>query len=274
MSKLNLPPIAEKYLSRRVVTKHYSNTVRRIARDCRRLEVDAINLYLRKRLEEIKSVTAQHERTILVQLWRFAFEELGVIDTMPRGIVKIKVKHTPIKAWTIGQCCTAVKATFARDKVRIRSGARDGVFLRCWILLGYETGARLSDLWRLRDTDFDGNSVQWSQGKTGNPMAKVLSPACMQAVHAMLEDSPDGTVLDWAMTTTAACTHLKKFLRSMDMTGTSKWLRRSGATHIEMTQPGYARRHLGHRTVGLAEKHYIDWTQVNRELPKTPSLLE
>ena len=46
------------------------------------------------------------------------------------------------------------------------------------------------------------------------------------------------------------------------------------ATHIEMTAPGKASLHLGHRTVGLAAQAYIDWGQVRKTTPVTPRLLE
>ena len=247
--------------------------MKRVARDCKALSVDAYNRYLKRRLEQVASVTVQHERVVLLSLWRFAYETALVSD-MPRGIVKIKTSKKPIRAWTVDQCCTAVKSTFQWDDKKLKSGASLGLFLRCWLLLGYETGARMSDLWRFREADFDGNAIHWTQGKTGRPVSKVLSPACMQAVRQMLRQSPDGRVLGWASGNDWACTTLKKFLRGVGLDGTSKWLRRSGATHIEMEHPGRGKLHLGHATVGLAEKHYIDWSQVRRDIPCTPTLLE
>lgn len=68
--------------------------------------------------------------------------------------------------------------------------------------------------------------------------------------------------------------HEKNVIRldSVGVGGTSKWLRRSGATHIEIREPGKARHHLGHRTLDLAAKAYIDWPQVRREMPRPPEL--
>lgn len=67
---------------------------------------------------------------------------------------------------------------------------------------------------------------------------------------------------------------MRKFLLREKLGGSSKWLRRSSATHIEMQNPGKGRIHLGHRTIGLAEKSYIDWTQVRRDVPQAPRLLK
>lgn len=269
----SLPAIAKKYLSGRVVSRDYANTVNRVARDCKSLTVDAYNRYLKRRLEQVASVTVHHERVVLLSLWRFAYET-SLVDAMPRGIVKIKTSKKPIRAWTVDQCCTAVKATFRLDEKRMKSGASLGLFFRCWLLLGYETGARMSDLWRLEAYDLDGSTIHWTQGKTGRPVSKLLTPACVKAAQAMLAQSPDGRILGWACGKDHSCTLLKEFLRGVGLDGTSKWLRRSGATHIEMDHPGRGKLHLGHATVGLAEKHYIDWSQVRRDIPCTPTLLE
>lgn len=269
----SLPAIAKKYLSGRVVSRDYENTVNRVARDCKSLTVESYNRYLKRRLGQVASVTVQHERVVLLSLWRFAYD-CHLVDEMPRGVVKIKTSKKPIRAWTVEQCCTAVKATFQLDGKTMKSGAKLGVFYRCWLLLGYETGARMSDLWRFKASDFDGQAIHWTQGKTGRPVSKFLTPACVKAVNQMLKLSPDGRILGWACGQDHSCTLLKEFLRGIGLEGTSKWLRRSGATHIEMEHPGRGKLHLGHATVGLAEKHYIDWSQVRRDIPCVPALLE
>jgi hypothetical protein len=67
---------------------------------------------------------------------------------------------------------------------------------------------------------------------------------------------------------------MQAYLSSLRLGGSSKWLRRSGATHIEMEHPGKGRLHLGHKTHGLAERCYIDWSQVRRDIPSVPTLLK
>ena len=218
-------------------------------------------------------MTVAHERAMLIVLWRYAYDS-KMIRSIPRGIVKIKGIKPPTRAWTLEQCCTAVKASFAHDNVRLRTGVNLGRFLRCYLLLGYESGARREDLWRMRDTDFSGDTLWWSQHKTGEPVGKLLSPACVKAVRAMLKDSPDGRVMGWALAPCSGSRRLRAFLKTLDMPGSGKWLRRSGCTHVEMNHPGKGRLHLGHKTLGLAEKHYIDWTQVRRDIPQTPRLIE
>ena len=148
-----------------------------------------------------------------------------------------------------------------------------GLFLRAWLLLGYETGARQGDLWMLSEEHLDGDTCRWTQRKTGDPHVRTLSPACLEAVQALLAKSPDGRVLGWVIRQDGGRRIMRRYLQRQKLAGSSKWLRRSGATHIEMQNPGKGRLHLGHRTVGLAERAYIDWAQVRRDIPAVPNLL-
>lgn len=244
-----------------------------MAAACRTFDEAACNRFLKKRLEEVSSLTVAPERVILLTIWRYAYER-GLVDSMPRGIVKIKVQRSPTKAWTVEQCCTSVKATFPLEKTLTRKGVSLGLFLRCWMLLGYETGARQSDLWRFREDDFTDSTVSWTQGKTGVPHTRELSDACMRAVRAMLRLSPDGRVLGWVMSKQSGHKRMRAHLRRLNLPGSGKWLRRSGCTHVEMRHPGKGRLHLGHKTVGLAERHYIDFSQIRNKSPRTPTLLK
>jgi integrase len=237
------------------------------------MTVPAVNRHLTRRMAEVKPISVDSERRMILSVWRWAYET-GLVDSLPRGLVKIKVPRQPTKAWTLEQCCTAVKGTYLRGNTIRRTKVTEGQFLRCWILLGYESGARLGDLWEMRGSDFADGVVRWGQHKTGEPHVKVLSPACVKEVNEMLAHSPDGRVLGWVMRSGSARRRMQAYLSSLRLGGSSKWLRRSGATHIEMEHPGKGRLHLGHKTHGLAERCYIDWSQVRRDIPSVPTLLK
>lgn len=268
----NLRVLADRYLRGRIVCGRYAHNLRRVAGNVRRLSADAINGYLQKRATEIASVTLATERAMLVGLWKWAYET-GAVERPPRGIVKVKIQRRPTRAWTIDQCCTAVKGTFSLTGTIRGTGVPLGLFLRCWLLLGYETGARHGDLWRLSAENFDADTCRWTQHKTGEPAVKTLTPACVEVVQAMLARSPDGRVLGWVMLPCSARRVMRGYLRQLSLAGSSKWLRRSSCTHVEMANPGKGRLHLGHRTVGLAERAYIDWSQVRKDMPAPPALL-
>ena len=265
--------LAARYLEQRVVTTSYAACVRRVASACPTITVEAVNAYVRKRLEECSTPTVRTERTILLSLWKWGFES-GALPAMPRGIVKVKQRRPPTKAWTVEQLRAAIDATHKLDGQVLRSGARLGVFLRAWMLLGYECGARRGDLWTLTAEHIVGDAIQWTQAKTGDGITRLLSKACLEACYQMARKSPDGTILGWACGKRQGLRLMREHLDSVGIGGTSKWLRRSGATHIEIAEPGKASLHLGHRTPGLAATNYIDWSQVRRNAPRTPTLID
>lgn len=147
-----------------------------------------------------------------------------------------------------------------------------GAWLECWLVLGYETGARWGDLWSMRDVDFSGTQLRWSARKNGQPVYRTLTPYCMRLVTEMLRMSPDGRVLGWTCGKRRAMRVMKDLLRECGLSGSSKWLRRSAATHVEQRQRGQATVFLGHRTPGLAERNYIDWSQIPSAIPSPPAL--
>lgn len=265
--------IAERYLMQRVVTATYAANVRRIAKRCGSVSVERVNAFLRSRIDQAAGTTIRAERSILLTLYKYAYET-KLIRVAPRGVMKIKAKRAPTRAWTVEQLKAAVAATSAKDGVILRSGASLGQFLRAWMLLGYECGSRFGDLWSMTADNLDGDAISWTQSKTGDPIVRTLSPACLEAVHSLLKKSPPGgQILGWVCRKRQAMRLMREHLDECGIGGSSKWLRRSGATHIEIEQPGKARLHLGHRTPGLAESNYLDWTQIRKNAPRTPALM-
>lgn len=264
--------IAKAYLTERIVSKHYAENVDRVALRCCEVSVKRVNEYLRQIAAEKASTTVRAERTILLTLYRYAYET-GMIDEAPRGVMKVKARKQPTKAWTVDQLRKLIAATKEHDGKRLRSGANLGQFLRCWVLLAYECGARFGDVMSFAREHLDGDTLSWTQSKTGDPLSRPLTPACLTAIDKMLERSPDGRILGWACKRRQAHRIMRELLDSQGLGGSSKWLRRSGATHCEMEKPGSGRLHLGHRSPALFEQAYCDWSQLRTKTPKTPALV-
>jgi integrase len=264
--------IAKAYLAERIVSQTYSANVSRIAARCGEVSVDRVNAYLRGIAAEKASTTVRSERTILLTLYCWAYQT-GMIDQAPRGVMKIKARKRPTQAWTIGQLKALVEATKKYDGRRLRSGADLGLFLRCWVLLAYECGARFGDVMSFSREHLDGDTLSWTQSKTGDPLSRPLTPACLDSIDGMLAASPNGTILGWACGRRMAMRHMRQLLDGVGVGGSSKWLRRSGATHCEMERPGAGRLHLGHRSPALFEQAYCDWSQLRKNTPKTPALV-
>lgn len=269
---MKLPQIAELYLSERVCSAPYGVQMRRLAGLVREPTAEAINAYLRSRLAIVSSITARNERTILLSLIKYAWER-DILSKPVKGVMKVKSRKPPTRAWTVEQLQAAIAKTHDYGNRRLRSGVTLGQFLRAWLLLGYESGSRFGDIWAFSKDNIEGDTLRWVQHKTGDGITKHLSPACLREVKVMLDISPDGRVLGWTCCRRHAMRLMREHLDACGIGGTSKWLRRSGATHIEMQQPGKATLHLGHRTITLAAQAYIDWGQVRKTTPSTPELV-
>lgn len=269
---LTFTQIAKKYLAERAVSKAHEANVLRLAARVKHPKQEAVNAYLKSRLATRSSITCRCERVMLVGLWRWAWDA-DLIKDPPKGIMRIKGKKPPTKAWTVEQIQSAIKATEGYKGKWTRTGAPMSLVMRCWMLLAYESGARFGDVWAFRAENFDADTLRWQQHKTGDAITKLLSPACVEAVKKLLIMSPDGSVLGWVCKKRQAMRLMKAHLKSCGLDGSSKWLRRSGATHVEMENPGKGRYHLGHRSVGLFESAYADWGQIRQNAPVVPRLV-
>ena len=264
--------IAEDYLAERIVSATYAANVRRIAMRAGEVIVDGLNAYIKRRAAERASTTVRSERVILLTLYRWGYEN-KLINNAPRGVMRVKARRAPTRAWTLPQLRQLVEATGARDGRRLRSGADLGLFLRCWVLVAYESGARLGDVMAFTADNINGDLLAWTQSKTGDPMVRTLTPACLTAIDQMLQASPDGRILGWACGRRMALRRMRTLIDAVGIGGTGKWLRRSGATHCEMERAGAGRLHLGHRSPALFEQAYADWGQLRTRTPKTPALV-
>lgn len=267
----SLARIAERYCGAKVLCDEHAAQVRRVAARCGKMTVETINAYLKRRLEEVSATTAKNERGLLLALWRYAYET-RLRDDLPRGVVKIKPPRKPTVAWTVEDLKRLLAAADATSGI-LRSGLRRSEFLRAWILIGYASGARFGDIWRFGRQHLDGDVLRWTQSKTGEPISKILDKATLRAIEAVLRHSPDGRIVGWACSRGQAMRIMRSFLDNCGLAGSSKWLRRSGATHVEIAQPGFGRHHCGHRTASMVEKHYLDWGQIRRNSPVPPALV-
>lgn len=269
----NFQTIAKRYLSERSITPAYEAVINRVSAMVGPVTTPRINGYLKKRLAEVSTITVRNERTILLSLVKSAYES-GQLKTPIRGVMRVRARRRPTQAWTVEQLKLAIERTRDHAGRKLRSRAPVDLWLRTWLLLGYEAGSRFGDLWSFTGANLDGEILRWTQAKTGDPIVRHLTAACVADCRRMLTISPDGRILGWACRRRQAFRIMRDHLDACGIGGTSKWLRRSGATHIEIAAPGMARRHLGHRTPGLAEQAYLDWGQIRANAPQTPTLVE
>lgn len=268
---MNASIACEMYLGSRTCSAEYARQLRKLASRLGGLSAAAVNAHIRVRKDSISPVTLSNERRQAMTLLRWAWEE-GLVDAPPRGVVRLRAPLPPVQAWTIAHCCALVKSADGFSSQVLRNGANVGEFLRCWVLLGYETGARYGDIFSWTKDNLRGTVVSWVTSKTGVICTRHISKKCSESAEAMLAASTDGTILGWVASRRYSFRLMRALLDRAGGRGSGKWLRRSAATHIEMSDPGKAQWFLAHKTPGLASRHYLDQSQLAGNTSRPPSI--
>lgn len=263
--------LAAAYLEGRVVHREYRRGLISLAGKVPELSAQSINSYLRARSASVSKSTVANERRMLLTLWRWGWEE-GLLTEAPRGVMRVKAPLEPVRAWTISDVSGLVKSAEQFFGKRLRNGADLGIFLQTWIVLAYETGARYGDIFSWKRDNFRNGSVGWVTSKTGVVCVRALSDRAQGLVEKMLEQSPDGRVVGWVCCRRQSFKFLRRLISSSVGAGSGRWLRRSAATHVEMSNPGKAQWFLAHKTPGLAVRHYLDQSQLASTSCRPPPL--
>ena len=255
------------YLSERIASRRYVESLTRTTRKlglygivhaCQ-LTPQAVNDFLSK--QGVSQTTLANYRRELLTLWRFAWER-GIVDQQPRGIANVRPKRRAPQAWSRQQLSSILSAAEAdcRGVNRRFPGVQRRHVLPAWIALGYESGLRLTDLLNLHGDDIRNGCVVVTANKTGKVTTRSLSQYTVDQCQTTLALSTDGTLFRWLLPRRRAIRLWRDFLTDLGVGGSSKWLRRSGATAVEITQPGMATRWLDHSAPHLAKNHYLDPT--------------
>ena len=153
-----------------------------------------------------------------------------------------------------------------------RSRCPASVFFEAFLRVGFESGLRFSDILNLRKTQLRDGRLYAVANKTGVAIPRRLSAACVDVLKKLSVLSTDATFFRWAIAKKQLRAHFKNLCEAAGVQGTPRWLRRSGATHCEISQPGSAGRFLGHLSPGLAYKFYVDRTLLDDHCPSPPPI--
>jgi integrase len=201
--------------------------------------------------------TIRSRRIALVGLWRQA-DEVGIVEHGPKRIRKVKCPQLIPTAWSIEEMQRLLIAASEVAGTFTVSGINRAAFWRALILIGYHSGLRRADLLKIKPSDIqpDGALIV-VQSKTGNVIRRSLPSDVMQSIQAIAIPRRRrlfGDVLSAARVRKG----FQIIVKRAGLTGSMKRLRATGATWCEVETPGSAMRFLGHRTPGLAYKHYVD----------------
>lgn len=219
----------------------------------------------------ITKTTIANHRRFLLALWRHAFES-RLTDVPPLRIRKIQCPRSLPEAWSVEQMTRLLSATERIGGRDIPVGVKRSAFWRAFILAAWCTGLRLSDLQRIkRDMIGADGSLIMRQQKTQWPVLCKLSAEAIAAID-QIGHRPDGLIFGGRLSRGIMFADFRTLAAAAGLQGTSKKIRKSGATAVECAQPGSAKGFLGHQTHGLAYRHYVDPTMLGATQPAPPRL--
>lgn len=267
--------VALKYCLEREVSADYRGALLRVARSMQATGITPLTIEDSEFNDWLtglgrSATTRSNYRRMGLTLWRYAVE-VGMTHQRIGRVKKIKAPVPPPIAWSIDEVRHLLNLA-SDQRGEFSSGCPKRLFWRAWVLLGYETGIRFRDMHDLRGTALRGRRLTVLQHKTQQPIGKCVSDECAHAIEELIARSPDGTVFKWALSRRWVIMHFKSLTSAAGIAGSTKWLRRSGATAVEAAHPGSAQRFLGHLSPGLAQKHYLDQSLLSDRVPSPPPL--
>lgn len=268
--------IASCYCDERTVTPGYREALHRVARSMKAAGITPLTLTDATCNRWLASLgqsptTRSNYRRMAVTLWKHA-ADLGLTEHYPKRVVRVKPRVRPPVAWTMGEMSALIHATRTMRGKFKRSRCPMELFFRAWVRVGYETGLRFSDLLSLQCRQLQGDRLYITQNKTGVPVPKRMSAECVQDLNKLASIGDGKAFFAWAICKKQLREHFGVLCRNAGVEGTPKWLRRTGATHCEIQQPGSAGRFLGQLSPGLAYRFYVDRTQVAQEVVSPPAI--
>lgn len=248
---------------------------RHLARPARLADLNrgTVNAWLAGLLaRKLDPETVRGRRTAMLGLWKHAVDS-GALEVPPARIRKIKVADKPPTCWDLPELKKLLKVARGLPGVMNRDRRIDRAdFWQAYIYCDYGTGLRLGDLRSLRFDQIgpDGTTIV-VQSKTGETVVGHIEAKGMRLLER-LRTPGRRLVFGDLVNHSNAQRYFRKLVRLAGLRGSTKWLRRTGATWSEVQNPGSAQHYLGHKTPGLAWKNYIDRRFTQKRKPRPPRL--
>jgi integrase/plasmid maintenance system antidote protein VapI len=210
-------------------------------------------------------------RTRILCLWRHAFR-LELIPAAPLRVRTIRLDRRIPQAWTPEQLRSLIETVRAEPGRFRYSRVPRAAYWEAFIRVGYYTALRLGDLLNLR-RDQIGPDGRFTvvQSKTGDGIVCQIRPDGMAAIDATFPPHRQ-LIFGGVISRYYHQQQFLRLLRSIGLRGSSKWLRRTGATALENVSPGASTAFLGHRSPDMAAKHYLDRVQLQENKPCPPPI--
>lgn len=253
----------DRYLLQRDVSPEYAGQLHARARKLcewaeRELTVecwsdDLLNAFLKSLSGKVTPETIRGYRCNLLALWNGCYDD-RLTNVAPGRIRRPKIAERVIDAWDHADI-EKLLATAAAQRGRFKFGCRKSEWFTAFVRVGYTTALRLGDVLKLTWQDVGaGGEVTVVQNKTGKRHIVALSEADIAAVRAIDWQGPE--LLPWKQRQDSFYRHFKALRIEAGLSGSSKYLRRSGASYADMERPGDGSKLLGHSTPRLFSQNY------------------
>jgi integrase len=231
-----------------------------------------INLWTTRLFEAgLGPVTVRGYSGAVLALWRAAYE-LHFIETRPGRIRKIRHKAAAPRCWTASQLLQVVDAfRNLQGQMQCDPSIRRSTFWSAFVMVGYYSALRFGDLVSLRWDQVQEGRIVLTMSKTGDQITCPLPPDASEAVKKLRGGGRE-LVFGQLMNIKNTQLFFRRVMKAQGLPGSIKWLRRTSATLLERELPGTAKAHLGHRTHGLAYKHYVDPRLLQEKKPIPPTI--
>lgn len=236
-----------------------------------------VSAFLRDYSQLVKPGTVRSKRTQLMALWRSAADEY-LCEPPTRRVRSVRVPWVSREAWTVEEVRKLVRAASWLPR-KTKEGIPRSEWFDLAIRIAWDTGLRWGDMIRLRRENIIGNLVVVGQSKTRRPQCGRLSLSTLVALEESFARHPRFMPVSWNRSHVTFTKQVRLLVEKARIRpGTWKWIRRGGATNVEIQRPGsgMASRHLGHAPGSkIAEIHYLDHAQIAANVPiVSPTELE
>lgn len=231
------------------------------------LTVDRIDDYLTDALGHLAPSTVQNHRRMLNTLRKAALSSGLLVDQCTRPIRRVKADPPLVRAWSHEELRHLLSVAAEMPGGTLRCPHR--ILLPAWILVGYSSGLRLGDLLAIRHDQLRGSRLQCVLRKTRQPHVVLLDDAALQAIAALPKCGP--LIFGSLVGRSRIIVAMRRLVQRAGLCGSGKFLRRSSATYAEMAGMS-ATGHLGHRTPGLAQRHYVDQLLLSESRRAVPAI--
>jgi integrase len=213
--------------------------------------------------------TIHNQRHVILSLWERAQDEpeLNCPELKRRKIRKVRVPRKAPEGFTMEEVMAMVQAA-----AKFRNPMKRQ-YWRAFVLTAYESCLRRDDLFHLTQADIgDDGIVTVTMEKTGDVHSIKIRPETV-ALLRKLPHKPLGMIWRSVHGFRDDYRRLKRWAGISGRNGLAQPLRRTGASYVERDNPGMGARTLGHRTPGMAERHYfIPGIVRSRIAPPPPSV--